>query len=162
MYKKIQIEPTIKDICSVSFDNLKRNKQTKSKCEECFGNILDDDTIIIYSSSDDEIIVLGYYVLDDMNITKSSMYKQLKTNTRIFGETDKTEDLEQKKCKHICSWVFDESLRNKDYLTHIFEVMTFDNNNCLLWCEVHNEIIFYPLSERYSAIEYFANAFMKE
>ena len=97
-----------------------------------------------------------------MNITQSSMYKQLKTNTRIFGETDKTEYLEQKKCKHICSWVFDESLRNKDYLTHIFEVMTFGNNNCLLWCKGHNEIIFYPLSERYAAIEYFTNAFLKE
>ena len=59
-------------------------------------------------------------------------------------------------------WVFDESLRNKDSLIHIFEVMTFDNNNYLLWCEGHNEIIFYPLSERYAAIEYFANAFLKE
>jgi len=61
----------------------------------------------------------------------------------------------------ICSWVFDESLRNKDYLAHIFEVMTFGNNNCLLWCKGHNEIIFYPLSERYAAIEYFANAFFE-
>lgn len=162
MFRKIQEGLIINDIWSVSFENLKLNKNTKSKCENCFGDDIDDETIIIYSSSDDGIIVLGYYVLDDMNIAQSSMYKQLKTNTRIFGGTDKTEDLEQKKCKHICSWVFDESLRNKDYLTHIFEVMTFDNNNCLLWCEGHNEIIFYPLSERYAAIDYFSNAFLKE
>lgn len=162
MFRKIQEGLINNDILSVPFENLKLNEETKSKCEDCFGENIDDDTIIIYSSSYDGIIVLGYYIIDDLNITQSPMYEQLKTNTRIFGETDKTEDLEQKKCKHICSWVFDESLRNKDYLTHIFEVMTFDNKNYLLWCEGHNEIIFYPLSERYAAIEYFANTFLKE
>lgn len=40
--------------------------------------------------------------------------------------------------------------------------MTFGNNSYLLWCDGHNEIVFYPLSERYAAIEYFANAFLKE
>ena len=68
-------------------------------------------------------------------------------------------DLKEIKCKHISTWTFDESLRNKEYLLHIFEVMTFGNNSYLLWCDGHNEIVFYPLSERCAAIEYFANAF---
>lgn len=162
MYKKIQIEPTIKDIWSIPFDNLKLNEQTKNKCEESFGDDMDDNAIVIYSTSDDGIIVLGYYILDDLNITQSSMYEQLKINTFVFSNKDKTADLKEIKCKHISTWTFDESLRNKEYLLHIFEVMTFGNNSYLLWCDGHNEIVFYPLSERYAAIEYFANAFLKE
>jgi hypothetical protein len=162
MYKKIQIEPTIKDIWSIPFDNLKLNEQTKNRCEELFCDDMDDNAIVIYSTSDDGIIVLGYYLLDDLNITQSSMYEQLKINTFVFSNKDKTADLKEIKCKHISIWTFDESLRNKEYLLHIFEVMTFGNNSYLLWCDGHNEIVFYPLSERYAAIEYFANAFLKE
>ena len=64
--------------------------------------------------------------------------------------------------QRLSQLIKDESLRNKEYLLHIFEVMTFGNNSYLLWCDGHNEIVFYPLSERYAAIEYFANAFLKE
>ena len=130
--------------------------------KELFGDDMDDNAIVIYSTSNDGIIVLGYYILDDLNITQSSMYEQLKINTFVFSNKDKTADLKEIKCKHISTWTFDESLRNKEYLLHIFEVMTFGNNSYLLWCDGHNEIVFYPLSERYAAIEYFANAFLKE
>ena len=51
MYKKIQIEPTIKDIWSIPFDNLKLNDQTKNRCEELFGDDMDDNAIVIYSTS---------------------------------------------------------------------------------------------------------------
>ena len=51
MYKKIQIEPTIKDIWSIPFDNLKLNEQTKNRCEELFGDDMDDNAIVIYSTS---------------------------------------------------------------------------------------------------------------
>lgn len=89
MYKKIQIEPTIKDIWSIPFDNLKLNEQTKNRSEELFGDDMDDNAIVIYSTSDDGIIVLGYYLLDDLNITQSSMYEQLKINTFVFSNKDK-------------------------------------------------------------------------
>ena len=87
MYKKIQIEPTIKDIWTIPFDILKLNEQTKNKCEELFGDDMDDNAIVIYSTSNDGIIVLGYYILDDLNITQSSMYEQLKINTFVFSNT---------------------------------------------------------------------------
>ena len=89
MYKKIQIEPTIKDIWSIPFDNLKLNEQTKNRSEELFGDDMDDNAIVIYSTSNDGIIVLVYYILDDLNITQSSMYEQLKINTFVFSNKDK-------------------------------------------------------------------------
>ena len=54
---------------------------------------MDDNAIVIYSTSNDGIIVLGYYILDDLNITQSSMYEKLKINTFVFSNKDKTADL---------------------------------------------------------------------
>ena len=101
MYKILFFVLTIKDIWSIPFDSLKLNEQTKNKCEELFGDDMDDNAIVIYSTSNDGIIVLVYYILDDLNITQSSMYEQLKINTFVFSNKDKTADLKEIKCKHI-------------------------------------------------------------
>lgn len=164
MYRTIQNNPQIESIWVVSYDGLKPCDEHKRRCEECFPDILDDNTMIIYTPSDDGIIVLGYYKLDEVNITQSTMYEQLRMNTLIINEIDLTDELKQKKCMCILSWVLDKSLRSKKYLTTICEsiVENTRKQGDLLWCEGRNEIIFYPLSERYAAIEYFANAFMNE
>lgn len=145
------------------FRTLCHEQESKTKCEECFPNELDEDSMIIYNTSDDGFVVLGYYNLDTKNITESHMYEQLRNNTYAFCQIDDTEEFKRLKCSHLCSWVFDISLRNKECLNIICSHMfSSASPSYLLWYEGKEELVFYPRDRKYSAIEYFVNAFMKE
>lgn len=163
MYRKIQENPIINDLWIIRFDVLSSDSKAKLECESCFPNELNDDSVIIYNPSDDGIIVLGYFNLDNLSITSSSLFEQVKNITLSFYDIDNIEQLSQIKCSHICSWVFDDSLRTSEHLNKIVEsIVIKSKNSILLWYEYHDELIFYPLKNYYLAIDYFVKSFSKK
>lgn len=163
MYKTIQNKPIINNLWIIPFRSLCLNQESKTKCEECFPCELDENSMIIYNTSDDGFVVLGYYKLDSQNITESLMFNKLRNITYTICQIDDTEVIKQIKCSHICSWVFDISLRNKECLTQICShMLSMSSPSYLLWYDGKEELVFYPRNRKYSAIEHFVNAFLKE
>lgn len=163
MYKKIQENPIINDLWIIRFDVLSSDSKAKFECEHCFPKELNNNSVIIYSPSDDGIVVLGYFNLDNLSITSSSLFEQIRNITLSFNGIDNIEQLSQIKCSHICSWVFDDSLRTNKHLNKIVEsIVIKSKKSFLLWYEYHDELIFYPLENYYLAIDYFVKAFSKK
>lgn len=170
MYAQLQQNPQINEIYVVEFLHLKQNENVRTRCVEIFHRDLDDNDYIIYSPIENDIIVLGRFVINESNITSSSMYSSLCDNTTSFYGENYTDKLLQMTCWKIEEWIFDESLKNK---TILFQIYSFICRECgeeatILWTEGTEEIIFYPVSKddmcftRPSAVSYFTNAFIKE
>lgn len=170
MYTHLQQNPQINYILVVEFRNLKQNDKVRTKCTETLQCDLSDDDYIVYSPSDNDITVLGRLVLNDENITTSTMYGSLRNNTTSFYGEDHTERLQQITCRKIEKWIFDESLKNKSHLSQIFSFICRETSKeaMILWYEGTEEIIFYPVINdqmifaRPSAVSYFTNAFLNE
>lgn len=162
MYRKIQDSAIINDLWIIPFEVLSKNLDAKFKCEQCFPNELNNNSRIIYNSSDDGIVVLGYYNLDDLNITSFSMFENVKNITLSFYGIDNVEKISQTRCSHICSWVFDYSLKTNEQLKKIVESIVLESKKTLLWFEYNNDLIFYPIENYPLAINYFIKAFGRQ
>lgn len=166
MFKTIQNNPPTNNLWIISFRTLCFRQEDKAIIEECFPNELDEDSMIIYNTSDEGFVVLGYYKMDSQNITTSSMYDQLRNEIHAFCHTDhidNTEELTQVKCGHLCSWVFDISLRNKECLNKICNAIYYSASpSYFLWYEGKEGLVFYPRNRKQRTLDCFVNAFMKE
>lgn len=74
MYKKKQENPIINDLWIIRFDVLSSDSKAKFECEHCLPKEFKNSSVIIYSPSDDGIVILGYFNLDNLNITSSSLF----------------------------------------------------------------------------------------
>ena len=74
MYQNLQVNPIINGIMCVSYEELSLNTNTNNRCLETFPQGIPDNATIIYSPSDNGIIVLGYYVLDALNMSHSAYF----------------------------------------------------------------------------------------
>lgn len=174
MYQNLQGSPTINDIWSVPYSNLRLNSATNEKCINAFPKGIPEDAFVVYTSSQDNkgIVVLGYYVTDDLDMTHSAYFHTLRELTLQYEGHDPTLDIRNTECVHISEWVFDDSLRNELYLQRIFSIIasSFDKktNKYYIWCDsTHDELLFYSLNKDeyfgYSAaIFYFSRFFMNE
>lgn len=173
MYQNLQVNPIINGIMCVSYEELSLNTNTNNRCLETFPQGIPDNATIVYSPSDNGIIVLGYYVLDALNMSQSINFEALREATLQYEGFDPRQNVEGASCIHINDWVFDESLRNRITLQHIFLTITSsieDNiNHCFIWCDSNNgDILFYPIKRienrlsNTSAILYFSHMFLYE
>ena len=170
MYVELHPNPIINEIMCVPFENLRLNDNTYEKCVQTFRNI-PDDAIIVYSTSEEGIVVLGYYILDNLNMKYSDCFDALRENTLRLSGFDPIEKVNQMDCIHIKEWVFDNSLRNKEHLNHIFLNISLACPNesweYMLWYNsIHHSLLFYPIHDmelsNYAAIFYFSDAFLNE
>lgn len=145
-----------------SYRGLYDDPKLKRICEECFPSSLSADSMILYTCSEESIAVLGFYDLEELHITRSPRFEQVREMTKLFQGKDNIESLQAEKCVHIRSWIFDESLRNRECLYRICESMVEKSKPCrLLWAEDKNGgLLFYPVEQNYGAAEYFTEAFM--
>lgn len=173
MYQNLQVNPIINDIMCVSYEVLSLNTNTNNRCLETFQQGIPDNATIIYSPSDNGIIVLGYYVLDALNMSHSAYFDFLRDTTIRFEGFDPRPNVENTTCIHINEWLFDESLRNTRRLQHIFLTIISnindDVNHYFVWCDSsHKETLFYPINKienrlsNTNAIFYFSRIFMYE
>ena len=81
MYQNLQVNPVINDIMCVSYEELSLNTNTNNRCLETFPQGIPNNATIIYSPSDNGIIVLGYYVLDSLNMSHSAYFDFLRDTT---------------------------------------------------------------------------------
>lgn len=172
MYRELQTNPITNnnDIWCVPYKNLRLNENTNAKCIDIFPNGIPDDAAVVYSSSEEGIIVLGYYILDGTNMTLSTNYESLKNATIALQKTDPTEQIKQQNCVHIREWIFDNSLRNKEYLRKICNIIVSTDwytSSFIVWFNnSRGEISFYHINNddfiSASAVFYFINEFMNE
>ena len=171
MYQKLQTNPVIKDLWCIPYETLRENLNTKERCLNVFPQGLPDNSNIVYSSSEEGIIVLGYYVIDDANMTSSKYYESVKSITLQFQGADKTSRINQTDCVHIKTWVFDNSLRNEACLDKIFNsiVLHFPyKGKYILWYDnKQGELCFYSIDRGVAggtncALTYFTNDFMRQ
>ncbi len=173
MYQNLQANPIINGIMCVSYEDLCLNTNTNNRCLEVFPRGIPDNATIIYSPSDDGIIVLGYYVLNNQNITESYLYNALRNISRNINGVDHHQSFLNAECHKIEEWVFDNSLNNKQHLFHIFTIIissiVVHEGLSFLWCDSgFDEIIyypinndannnFYPFAENYFSLAFFNN-----
>lgn len=173
MYQNLQANPIIKNILCVSYTTLQLNENTNRCCAEVFPQGIPDNATIVYSPSDKGIIVLGYYVLDTLNMSESIYFNALRNNTLQYKDFDPQQEVKSSTCIHIKDWVFDESLRDTIWLRHIFLtiISSIENNinNFFVWYDGHKgEVLFYPIKmvenplSITKAIFYFSHKFMYE
>ena len=171
MYIELHPNPIINEIMCIPFETLRLNDKTYEKCVQTLGNDIPDDAIIVYSPSESEIIVLGYYLLDNLNMKYSDYFDALRESTFRLCGFDPIKSVNQIDCIHIKEWIFDNSLRNKEHLSHIFLNITLscpnENGVCMLWNNsIHHSLLFYPIHDmelsNYAAIFYFSDAFLNE
>lgn len=86
MYQNLQANPIIKNILCVSYTTLQLNENTNRCCAEVFPQGIPDNATIVYSPSDKGIIVLGYYVLDTLNMSESIYFNALRNNTLQYAK----------------------------------------------------------------------------
>lgn len=171
MYKELQTNPIINDIWCVPFGNLRLIVSTNEKVLQVFEQGLPDNSYIVYTDSDDSIVVLGYYVLDNNNMSKSIYYESLRNVTQELQNIDPTDEINQIDCVHIREWVFDNSLKKENYLNRIFNIMIstyLDGNKHIMWFVNKNQqLSFYPIFGNWAflniaAIKYLTDAFLNE
>lgn len=173
MFQRLQENPTINGIMCVPYSNLMLNDNTRQRCMDVLGNNIPNEAVIVYSPSDDGIVVLGYYVLDTLNMSQSIYFEVLREATLQYEGFDPRQNVEGSNCIHISDWVFDESLRDRIRLQHIFLTVTSSIedtiNHYFVWCDSSNEdILFYPIKRvrnrlaNTSAILYFSHMFLYE
>lgn len=170
MYQKLQQNLVINDLWCNPYEVLSENPVAKERCLLVFPNV-PDKANIIYSSSAEGIIVLGYYVLDNANLTLSRYYETLRSATLKYRGIDETERIKQIDCIHIKSWVFDDVLRNKTYLYRILNsiICTLPSKEThILWYENRQgQLIFYPFCKgvvggTIRALTHFTNDFLNQ
>lgn len=164
MYTQLQTNPTINNIWCIPYENLRLNTNTNARCIEVFPNI-PNDAIVIYSSSDEGITVLGYYALDNLNMTRSENYESFKSATIDMQGQDPTREIRRRHCTRIREWIFDNSLKNEEYLRHICLSIVLDLKSIVWFNNRRGEISFYPVADGFvnmGAISYFVNEFMNE
>ena len=170
MFKKLQNNPNINGIMIVPFSALIDDSK-KQYCESVLGDNIPDESNIVFSSSKEDIEVLGYYVLDNLNMVYSKYFETVRSATVAYGTMDPTGIIEKTKCIHIAKWVFDNSLRNTSLLQHIFSTITnsADSDGMFIWCDSnHGNLLFYPIYDNADpfrntqAILYFSGFFMFE
>lgn len=171
MFTELQTNPVINDLWCIPYETLSKNPSTKEKCLTTFPHGLPDNSNIIYSSSDEEIIVLGYYVIDDANITSSKYYESLRNITLQFQGVDETSRIKQTDCVHIKAWVFDNSLKDEAYLENIlFGIIRHypHKKRFFLWYDNNQgNLCFYPIDKSVAggsicALTHFKNDFLKQ
>jgi len=150
MFQRLQENPTINGIMCVPYSNIMRNDNARQRCIDVLGNIIPNEAVIVYSPSDDGIVVLGYYILNNQNITESVFYNALRDNSINSHGIDCHQSFLNAECHKIQEWVFDVSLNNKQHLYHIFSIMISSIETherlTILWCESgFNDIIYYPI-----------------
>ena len=130
----------------VPYSNLIHNDNTRQRCIDELSNNISNEAVIVYSLSDDGIVVLGYYILNNQNITESVFYNALRDNSIHSHGIDCHQSFLNAECHKIQEWVFDVSLNNKQHLYHIFSIMisSIDTHERLT---IYNH--FYPLAEYY-------------
>lgn len=174
MYTNILVEPIdhVNLMCS-PFENL--NAQHQQKCRLAFGDVELQNSTIVYSSMADDIVVLGYYILDDANITLSNNYDTFRKFSIRFNNGDPTATLIEMPCVHIMEWVFDNVLRERDRIINIVHnivfncaikgqyIVWFDNNRGWLSYYIISNDLPDSLSYLYaSAIYYLTNELISE
>ena len=95
MYQNLQVNPIINDIMCVPYEELRDlNTNTNNRCLETFPQgIPNNATITVYSPSNNGIIVLGYYVLDALNMSHSAHFDYLTEILLLYDLKVLTQDL---------------------------------------------------------------------
>lgn len=160
MYTQLQTNPTINDdLWCVPYEYMYPNDAI------VFPNGIPNDAFVIYSSSDEGITVLGYYALDNLNMTQSENYESFKSATIDMQGQDPTREIRRRHCTRIREWIFDNSLKNEEYLRHICLSIVLNLKSIVWFNNRRGEISFYPVADGFvnmGAISYFVNEFMNE
>ena len=167
MYTKITQQITIGDIYCIPYEYV----PNKEDCNSLFNINFADDNIVLYTQIDGKIVFLGYVIIDHTHISKSVSYDFFVKKSINIGHINPTETLSNMGCVHIAEWKFDETLRQKDKLTSIFNTIitaySSEEQKLQLWCDGRSDLIFYPIEKVCdttlpSAVLYFTNAFLNE
>ena len=170
MFQKFQPAHIINEISLVPYRDMRLNANNNKLCLKVFQKEIPDNAIIVYSSFNDSVVILGYYVIDNLNIIQSRFYESLRSATIAFEGCDLTKEIESIPCIHISEWCFDESLREQRYLQYIFSdiISNNDENRSIVWCDNCNEVFFYPIVRNENilsntaAIIYFTDNFIQK
>ena len=124
-----------------------------------------NDSYLLCKTNGDLVFFLGYFILDNTHITSSAQFDVLQHNTNNYYGVGNLPLIQNERCIHIRTWVFDVQLGNVQGLKRVFSYITNITNNrpYILWCETDNNLLFYGIENgiygHTMAVNYFSRNF---
>lgn len=165
MYREFKQGALNGKIWIIPYDNL--NEENKRVVVDALSDSLDDNSFVIYEIDENTPIYLGYFKLDNTNISLSNLFNTLLHNSILGGTDDPLLALKNEKCLHIDNWVFDKQLGQEKMLDKIFTyITTFVQRPFILWCETGSNLLFHKVNNepfgQTTAVAYFITYFPKK
>lgn len=123
------------------------------------------ESYLLCKTNGDSVLFLGYFILDNTHITSSTQFDVLQHNTINYYNVDYLPLIQNERCVHIHTWVFDVQLGNVQGIKRVFSYITniTDNRPYILWCEIDNNLLFYRVEDgiygHTMAVNYFSKNF---
>ena len=125
------------------------------------------ESYVLYKTVGNSVLILGYFILDNTHITNSTIFESLQRNTINYLGVNHLPLIQNERCVHLRTWIFDKQLGNEQGLKRVFSYITniIDNPPYILWCEDGNDLLFYNVKDELlgnsGAVAYFSTQFRR-